>query len=96
MHSFGALDKLPGFATELGRKFYGFDNFMRAAKAQWPQLSDQQLRDRLEKRPMVELIEQPCLVPNTITIKALKQDEIDDQVIPFMAGKQLSYSFRRL
>jgi dihydroorotase len=87
---FGALDKLKQFATEFGRQFYGHDTLIRAAQAQWPHLSPQQLEDQLIKdRPVLKLKQETTVIPPHIVI--VESKEPSDKVIPFMASQTLNY-----
>ena len=72
LDSFGALDKLEGFACQFGRRFYGIPTPIQ------PKL--------------ITLVKSPCMVP--LSYDYTDDDGQERHIVPFMAGKQLTWSFK--
>ena len=83
--SFDALDQLPKFTSEYGRRFYGDALLMGAAKAQ------NYRQDFLTNRTQLKLVNDPMTIPNEVPVHDA-QGKVVNVIVPFMAGAQINWS----
>ncbi|CAG8671723.1 10148_t:CDS:2, partial [Ambispora leptoticha] len=80
LESFGALDKIQGFACEFGKRFYGVE--------------EKKYHHEMGKERKIKLIRETWSVPDRFIYEHEKESE-PDFVVPFWAGKILTWKINR-